>query len=158
MQDDLAELPPQKPMGKGDFRYIPNGVPGVENRMHLMYEGGVVSGHFDMMRFVDLNCTMPAKLFGLYPRKGIIGVGADADIVVWDPNADYTIEAATHHMRVDYNLYEGMKVSGRPSTGDLTRRDHCQRRRVPRRTRAWTVHPSFDAVRTRPPRERDGLT
>lgn len=116
MQDDLAELPPQKPMGKGDFRYIPNGVPGVENRMHLMYEGGVVEGRFDMMRFVDLNCTMPAKLFGLYPRKGIIAIGADADVVVWDPNADYTIEAATHHMRVDYNLYEGMKVSGRPST------------------------------------------
>ncbi len=116
MHDDIAELPPQKPMGRGDFRYIPNGVPGVENRMHLMYEGGVLGGHFDMMRFVDLNCTMPAKLFGLYPKKGIIGVGADADIVVWDPNANYTIEAATHHMRVDYNLYEGMTVSGRPST------------------------------------------
>ena len=103
-------------MGKGDFRYIPNGVPGVENRMHLMYEGGVKGGRFDMMRFVELNCTMPAKLFGLYPRKGIIAIGSDADVVVWDPNADYTIEAATHHMRVDYNLYEGMKVSGRPST------------------------------------------
>ena len=116
MHDDLPDLPPQKPMGRGDFRRIPNGVPGIENRLHLLYDGGVVAGRFDMCRFVDLVSTMPAKLFGLYPRKGGIGVGADADIVVWDPDANYTIEASTHHMRVDYNLYEGMTVRGRPTT------------------------------------------
>jgi len=115
MRDDLPELGPQKSLGRGDFRKIPNGVPGIENRMQLMYEGGVVAGRFDMCRFIELVATAPAKLFGLFPKKGTIDIGSDADIVIWDPNRTESISARTHHMRVDYNLYEGMVVHGSPS-------------------------------------------
>lgn len=112
---DPKDLPPQKSRGKGFFPKIPNGVPGIEDRLMLLFEGGVKQGRFDMSRFVDLVSTRPAKLFGLYPRKGTIAIGSDADIVVWDPNAPHTISASTHHMRVDYNLYEGLVVSGKPT-------------------------------------------
>lgn len=108
------DLPPQKQRGRGAFPLIPNGVPGIEDRLMVMYEAGVVGGHFDACRFVDLVSTSPAKLFGLYPRKGVIAPGSDADIVVWDPAADRVIRASEHHMHVDYNLYEGMHVSGEP--------------------------------------------
>ncbi|GAA2439342.1 dihydropyrimidinase [Actinomadura vinacea] len=118
-----ADLPPQKGRSKGFFPKVPNGVPGIEDRLMVMYEAGVAGGRFGLSRFVDLVATRPAKLFGLYPRKGVVAAGSDADLVVWDPEADHVISAATSHMRTDYNLYEGMRVSGRPaqvfSRGDL---------------------------------------
>lgn len=115
MKEGFKGLPKQKELGKGDFSKIPNGLPGVENRLHLLYEGGVVKRGWSMSRFVQLVSTAPAKIMGLYPRKGTIAVGSDADIVVWDPKRPYTISAKTHFMRVDYNPYESMTVSGSPS-------------------------------------------
>lgn len=106
---------PGKELGKGDFSKIPNGLPGIEDRMMVMWHLGVNGGKISPSRFVELNCTNPAKIFGMYPRKGTISVGGDADIVVWDPKKSHTISAKTHHMRVDYNLYEGMKVKGVPT-------------------------------------------
>jgi dihydropyrimidinase len=91
---------------------IPNGGPGVENRLSLIYNGGVIGGRISVNRFVQLVSTAPAKLFGLFPKKGTIAVGSDADIVVFDPGAEMTISAATHHMNIDYNAYEGMTVKG----------------------------------------------
>ncbi len=105
----------QKAMGRGNFTKIPNGVPGVENRMHLAYQGGVVQRGWSMNRFVQITSTAPAKLFGLYPRKGTLAVGSDADIVLWNPSRKYTISAATQFMRVDYNPYEGTIIDGSPS-------------------------------------------
>jgi dihydropyrimidinase len=104
----------QKELGKDDFTKIPNGGPGVEHRMSLIYSGGVAGGRFSANRFVELVSTTPAKLFGLYPRKGTIAVGSDADIVVFDPNRKHTISAKTHHMRVDYSMFEGIQVTGMP--------------------------------------------
>jgi dihydropyrimidinase len=104
----------QKSLGKGDFSKIPNGGPGIENRLSLLYTHGVTSGLLDMNRLVELFSTSPAKLFGLFPRKGTIAAGSDADIVVFDPDAETVISAQTHHMNVDYNLYEGMSVKGVP--------------------------------------------
>jgi dihydropyrimidinase len=104
----------QKELGKDDFTKIPNGGPGVEHRMSLIYSGGVAAGRFSANRFVELVSTTPAKLFGLYPRKGTIAVGSDADIVVFDPNRKHTISAKTHHMRVDYSMFEGIQVTGMP--------------------------------------------
>jgi dihydropyrimidinase len=108
-------LPKQKELGVGDFSKIPNGVPGVENRMHIVYQGGVIQRGWSMNRFVQVTSTAAAKLFGLYPRKGTIAVDSDADIVLWNPHRSYTISAATHYMRVDYNPYEGMTIDGSPS-------------------------------------------
>jgi dihydropyrimidinase len=102
----------QKEMGRDDFTKIPNGGPGVEHRMSLIYNGGVVGDRISVNRFVELTSTAAAKLFGLFPRKGTIAVGSDADIVIFDPNAEETISAATHHMNVDYSAYEGMTVRG----------------------------------------------
>jgi dihydropyrimidinase len=104
----------QKEMGKDDFTKIPNGGPGVEHRMSLIYSGGVAGGRFSVNRFVELVSTTPAKLFGLYPRKGTIAVGSDADLVVFDPQRKHTISAKTHHMRVDYSMFEGIQVTGMP--------------------------------------------
>lgn len=104
----------QKEMGKDDFTKIPNGGPGVEHRMSLIYSGGVAAGRFNVNRFVEITATMPAKLFGLYPRKGTIAVGSDADIVIFDANRKHTISAKTHHMRVDYSMFEGVTVTGMP--------------------------------------------
>ena len=104
----------QKEMGKDDFTKIPNGGPGVEHRMSLIYSGGVAAGRFSANRFVELVSTTPAKLFGLYPRKGTIAVGSDADLVVFDPQRKHTISAKTHHMRVDYSMFEGIQVTGMP--------------------------------------------
>jgi dihydropyrimidinase len=82
--------------------------------MSLIYSGGVAKGRFSVNRFVELVSTTPAKIFGLYPRKGTIAIGSDADLVIFDPNREHTISAATHHMRVDYSMFEGIKVKGMP--------------------------------------------
>ncbi|HEY0699349.1 MAG TPA: dihydropyrimidinase [Micromonospora sp.] len=108
------DLPPQKLRSPGYFPKVPNGVPGIEDRLMVLWQAGVAGGLIDPCRFVDLVATRPAKLFGLFPRKGIVAVGADADLVVWDPAADHVITAAGSHMRTDYNLYEGMRVTGKP--------------------------------------------
>jgi len=102
----------QKELGKDDFSKIPNGGPGVENRMSLVYNGGVVGSRISLNRFVELTSTAAAKIFGLFPRKGTIAVGSDADIVIFNPKKKETISARTHHMNVDYNCYEGMEVQG----------------------------------------------
>ncbi|HZX95846.1 MAG TPA: dihydropyrimidinase [Myxococcales bacterium] len=104
----------EKRMGEGDFSKIPNGAPGVETRLYLTFEG-VRSGRISINRWVQLNSAAPAKLFGLYGRKGTLAPGADADVVVWDPGKRHTLSAKTHHMRVDYNPYEGREVVGAPT-------------------------------------------
>ena len=109
----------QKEIGRDDFSKIPNGGPGVENRLSLIYHYGVGGGHISINRFVDLTSTAPAKIFGLFPKKGTIAVGSDADIVIFDPNQEETISyynARTHHMNIDYNAYEGFKVKGMTET------------------------------------------
>jgi dihydropyrimidinase len=102
----------QKELGKDDFTKIPNGGPGIEHRLSLVYNGGVHGGKFSPNRFVQLVSTAPAKLFGLYPRKGTIAVGSDADLIVFDPNEEQIISVKTHHMRVDYSMFEGTRVKG----------------------------------------------
>jgi dihydropyrimidinase len=102
----------QKDLGKGDFRKVPNGLPGVEDRMDLLHDGGVVGGRLTRERWVDITSSAPAKLFGMYPRKGAVAVGSDADLVVYDPNRKRTISAKSHHMAVDYSCYEGRTVQG----------------------------------------------
>lgn len=102
----------QKALGLGDFTKIPNGGPGIENRMQLAYQHGVNAGRLSMERFVDVTAESPAKIFGMYPRKGLIAPGSDADIVLWDPEAEYTITAATQAMNTDYSIYEGFTVKG----------------------------------------------
>ena len=106
----------QKILGKDDFTKIPNGGPGIENRLQLIYHHGVNSGKLSLNRFVELTSTTPARLFGMYPKKGEIAAGSDADLVLWDPNAAYTISAQTHHMRVDYSMFEGFQVKGNART------------------------------------------
>src|SRR5436190_9504726 len=104
----------QKTLGKDDFSKIPNGGPGLENRLQMIHEFGVRGGRLLLNCMVELLATNPAKLFGLYPRKGTVAVGSDADIVVFDPEKQVTISASTHHSRSDYNLYEGTQVTGSP--------------------------------------------
>jgi dihydropyrimidinase len=104
----------QKIMGRGDFTKIPNGIPSLEDRVTLYFTHGVKGGRMDLHRFVDTASTQAAKIFGLFPRKGTIQPGADADLVVFDPEAKGRISAATHHSRVDYNAFEGMEIQGRP--------------------------------------------
>jgi dihydropyrimidinase len=106
----------QKQLGQGDFSQIPNGMPGVENRMELVYNGGVAEGRISLNRFVEITATTPAKMFGLYPQKGTIAVGSDADIVIYDPHTKHVISADTHHMDVDYSAYEGWEMTGRVDT------------------------------------------
>jgi dihydropyrimidinase len=106
----------QKVLGKGDFTKIPNGGPGIENRLQLIYHHGVNSGQLSLNRFVEITSTTPARIFGMYPQKGEIAPGSDADIVIWDPAAQYTISAQTHHMRVDYSMFEGFHVRGNART------------------------------------------
>lgn len=106
----------QKELGKDDFTKIPNGGPGIENRLQLLYDGGVNKKRISLNRWVEVVSTTPAKMFGMYPRKGTIAVGSDADLVIWNPNAEYVISAKTHHMRVDYSMFEGTKVKGNAET------------------------------------------
>jgi dihydropyrimidinase len=105
----------QKELGIGDFSRIPNGIGSVEHRMDLLYQG-VVDGHLSLARWVDVACTTPARLFGLYPRKGTLAPGADADVVVYDPTATQTLGVDTHHMNIDHSAYEGITVRGRVET------------------------------------------
>ena len=102
----------QKALGKDDFTKIPNGGPGIENRLQLLHHHGVGLGNLTLNRFVELVSTAPARIFVMYPQKGVLAVGSDADIVLWDPIAEHTISAATHHMRVDYSMFEGFHVRG----------------------------------------------
>ena len=104
----------QKSLGKDDFSKIPNGGPGLENRLHMIHEFGVRTGRFSLNRMVELISTNPAKLFGLYPRKGTIAPGSDADIVIFDPERRHLVTAADQHSKTDYNLYEGTGVTGSP--------------------------------------------
>jgi dihydropyrimidinase len=102
----------QKTLGTGDFSKIPNGAPGIETRMSLVYDGGLRTGRISINRFVELTSTSPAKIFGLFPRKGTIAPGSDADLVIFDPERTMTLSSRTHHMKVDYNPYEGREVTG----------------------------------------------
>jgi dihydropyrimidinase len=106
----------QKELGIDDFTKIPNGGPGIEHRLSLIYTGGVHGKRFSPNRFVEVVATAPAKLFGLFPRKGTIAVGSDADLVIFDPNEEQVISAKTHHMRVDYSMFEGIQIKGVPKT------------------------------------------
>jgi dihydropyrimidinase len=103
----------QKELGRGDFRKVPNGLPGVEDRVNLLHDGGVVNGPLTPNRWVEVIATAPARMFGLEGRKGVVAVGADADVVIYDPKATHTISAKTHHMDVDYSCYEGREVTGK---------------------------------------------
>ncbi len=105
----------QKELGRGDFRKIPNGLPGVEERVDLMHQA-VVDGRFTKERWVEIVSTAPARIFGMYPQKGLIAAGSDADIVVYDPGRKHVLSAKTHHMDVDYSCYEGMEVQGGSDT------------------------------------------
>jgi dihydropyrimidinase len=104
----------QKTLGRDDFSKIPNGGPGLEDRLKMIHHFGVNEGRLTLNRMVELLATNPAKLFGLYPRKGTVAVGSDADLVVFDPEKEVTVSAASGHSKVDYNLYEGTKVTGAP--------------------------------------------
>jgi dihydropyrimidinase len=113
--DHCCFCAPQKAMGKGDFTRIPNGTGGVEDRMAVLWQAGVNTGRLTPSEFVRITSTNAAQIFNLYPRKGTIAVGSDADIVVWDPKGTRTISAKTHHQKVDFNIFEGMTVTGVPS-------------------------------------------
>jgi dihydropyrimidinase len=103
----------QKLMGKDDFSKIPNGHPAIENRMELLFSEGVNKGKITLNKFVEVSSTNAAKIFGMFPKKGTIAVGSDADLCIWNPNEEHTISASTHHMNVDYSGYEGWKVKGK---------------------------------------------
>jgi dihydropyrimidinase len=113
----------QKTLGLGNFTKVPNGGPGIENRLQLTYHHGVNEGRMSLERFVEVTAERPAKIFGMYPKKGIVAAGSDADILIWDPEAEYTITAATQNMHTDYSIYEGFEVKGNArqvfSRGDL---------------------------------------
>ena len=111
--ENVLGLRLSKDLGRDDFSKIPNGAPGLETRMPLVYDGGVRRNAMSLNRYVELTATAPAKLFGLFPRKGTIAVGSDADIVLFDPEETWTIRAAEHHSRVEYSLFEGREVTGR---------------------------------------------
>jgi dihydropyrimidinase len=108
--------PPHKQRGRDDFSQIPNGAPGIETRLTLLWDAGVRTGRITPERFVEITAAAPARVFGLWPRKGTIAVGSDADVVIWNPEKRTTLSAATQHMRVDYSLYEGRAVTGAPDT------------------------------------------
>jgi dihydropyrimidinase len=106
----------QKLMGKDDFSKIPNGHPAVENRMELLYSEGVNKGKITLNKYVEVACTNPAKIFGMFPRKGTIAIGSDADLVIFDPDEKHVLSAKKHHMNVDYSGYEGWEVTGKVKT------------------------------------------
>jgi dihydropyrimidinase len=105
----------QKELGRGDFSKIPNGMPGVEHRMDLLHQA-VLDGHITRRRWIELACATPARMFGLYPKKGTLQPGSDADIVIYDPEARQTLSVDTHHMNVDYSAYEGKQITGQVET------------------------------------------
>jgi len=105
----------QKRMGQDDFTRIPNGAAGIEDRLQLLYTYGVCAGHFDLQRMVALGSTNPARIFGLYPRKGTVAVGGDADLVLYDPAGESVRSAKTHHSKCDRSIFEGIKVKGKPT-------------------------------------------
>jgi dihydropyrimidinase len=113
--DHCCFCAPQKAMGRNDFTKIPNGTGGVEDRMSVLWHHGVATGRLTPNEFVRVTSTNAAQIFNIYPRKGSVSVGADADLVVWDPKGTRTISAKTHHQKVDYNIFEGMAVTGVPS-------------------------------------------
>jgi len=106
----------QKKMGKDDFSKIPNGHPAIEHRMEFLYSEGVHAGKISLTKYVEISSTNAAKIFGMYPRKGTIAIGSDADIVIFDPKKKHTISVDTHHMNCDYSAYEGKKVIGKTET------------------------------------------
>lgn len=118
----------EKQRGVNNFTLIPNGLPGVEDRVNIMFSEGVIKRKLDLKKFVSLNSTMPAKIFGLYPQKGAIQAGADADLVIYDPAYEWVISAQNHHQNVDYNVYEGLKITGKPeiviSRGEIIIKDN----------------------------------
>jgi dihydropyrimidinase len=105
----------QKELGKDDFSKIPNGLPGVEHRLDLLHQG-VVAGRLTLSRWAEVMATAPARMFGLYPKKGTVAAGSDADLVIYDPQARHTLSSSSHHMNVDYSCYEGMEVQGTVQT------------------------------------------
>ncbi len=111
--NDHPTLGTQKRLGEGDFTKIPNGLPGVEERMRLIYDGAVTDGRMSLERFVEVCATTPAKMFGMYPKKGTIAIGSDADIVIWDPDVTSKMSVDVNHMNVDYTCYEGKQVKGK---------------------------------------------
>ena len=106
----------QKKMGENDFSKIPNGHPAIEHRMELLYSEGVRKGRISLNKYVEVTSTNAAKAFGMFPKKGSIGIGSDADIVLFDPNEKHTLSAKTHHHRCDYSAYEGWEVTGKCKT------------------------------------------
>jgi dihydropyrimidinase len=114
--DDDETLGRQKRLGEGDFRLIPNGLPGVEERVNVMYQGGVKEGRFSLNRWVEICSTAPAKIMGLYPQKGTIAIGSDADIVVYDPGTSFVYGPDTIHGNIDYTAYDGLTVEGKVDT------------------------------------------
>ncbi len=114
--DTHPELGIQKRLGEGDFSKIPNGMPGVEPRFEVIYDGAINGKRFGLNRFVEVIATTPAKMFGMYPKKGTIAPGSDADIVIFDPKKKHTISVKTQHMRVDYSAYEGREIVGKVET------------------------------------------
>jgi dihydropyrimidinase len=117
----------QKEMGRGDFTKIPNGIPSLQDRVNLYYTHGVAAGRIDLNTFVATASTNTAKIFGMFPRKGTIALGADADLVVYDPSYRGTISAQTHQINLDYSAFEGWEIKGRPSVvtvrGEVAARD-----------------------------------
>ena len=110
--DHCCFCTPQKRMGHNNFTQIPNGTGGVEDRMHVLWHHGVNSGRLTPSEFVAITSTNAARIFNIYPRKGLIAPGADADIVIWDPTRERTISKHTHHQKIDFNIFEGMVVKG----------------------------------------------
>ena len=137
----------QKQLGVGDFRKVPNGLPGVEDRVDLMHDGGVVAGRLTRERWVEILSAAPARMFGLAGVKGVVAPGADADLVVYDPARRHTISASTHHMNVDYSCYEGREVVGGSDLVMSRGRVDRRRRRVDRRKRLGQVPAPQDRPR-----------
>jgi dihydropyrimidinase len=146
--DHCCFCAPQKAAGMGDFTKIPNGTAGIEDRMSVLWHFGVRTGRLTPEEFVKITSTNTAQIFNIFPRKGSISVGADADIVVWDPNASRTISTKTHHQNVDFNVFEGMTVTGLArstiSNGKLVW--HNGQLRAVRGAGRWIDRPCFSPV------------